>query len=281
MKRFGFLLAPLAGLSLLSAPAALAAQEDNPPTQAEMEQAMALFGDMFPVEPLTPEQEARLPQAQRIIARMIPDGTMAEMMGTMFDKMLGPMLAAAEAPAMDAVTKGTGIAAAGLDLTPERAAEIAVLFDPAYAERHEREKALFPALMRDMMSAMEPMMRKAMSELYAIHFSATELDGIEAFFQSDIGTSYARKSFSLASDPRVMGATMQAMPELMFLFSEMERKMVEASADLPPRRSFADLSAAEKKRVADAMGYSVAELEAEAARAASPVEIESEPIPAD
>ena len=31
-------------------------------------------------------------QATRIIARMIPEGTLPEMMGSMFDEMLGPMM---------------------------------------------------------------------------------------------------------------------------------------------------------------------------------------------
>ncbi|MFM7377161.1 MAG: DUF2059 domain-containing protein [Erythrobacter sp.] len=272
------MLAAAAGLAAIT-PTALAAQDMAEEAMAaeasaqgegnEMEQAMAMLGGMFPATPLTAEQEARLPQATRIITRMIPDGTMGEMMGSMFDSMLGPLMATADAPAMDAVMKGTGISGLELDLSAEQAAELAALFDPAFAERHEREKAALPTLMRDMMTVMEPTMRKAMSELYAIHFSQAELDGIEAFFLTDIGTAYARKSFTMSSDPRIISASLEAMPQLMGSFASMEQKMAEATADLPARRGFAELSAKEKARVARLVGRSVAEIDEIAAANAS------------
>ncbi|WP_086738535.1 DUF2059 domain-containing protein [Erythrobacter colymbi] len=273
MKRFGILLAASAALTT---PAVLAAQDTPPPAPmvvgeridgpagsgAEgMDQAMAALGAMFKVEPLTAEQEARLPQAQRVINRMIPEGTLGEMMGGMFDKLLGPMLDATEAPADETIRKGVGIGPAALDLTEAQAAELAALFDPAYAERHKRERALMPALMRDMMTAMEPTMRKAMSELYAIHFSQKELDDVEAFFLTDSGAAYARKSFTMSSDPRIVSATMESLPQLMASFASMEEKMKAATADLPPKRSFAELSKAEKAKVSKLTGYTAADIE--------------------
>lgn len=262
--------AGLAALTLASAPLAAQASDEQVDLAAdatvaeddEMQQTMAMLGSMFPVEPLTAEQDVRLPQARRIIDRMIPEGALGEMMGSMFDKMLGPIMAAADAPAARVVAEGIGAGAETLDLSPEQAAEVAALFDPVYAERHERESALLPGLMRDMMTVMEPTMRKAMSELYAINFSQRELDDIEAFFQTESGTSYARKSFTMSSDPRIISATMEAMPQMMGAFASMEEKIAQASADLPAKRSFADLSAAEQARVAELTGYSADAIEA-------------------
>lgn len=272
MMQWRVLLVSCASLTLFAAPASLAAQDAPPPLvigerlpaqseQAEMDQAMAMLGAMFPVEPLTAEQEARLPQATRIITRMIPDGTMSEMMGGLFDKMLGPIMAATDAPATATVQKGIGVSPAIIGLSEEQTAEIAALLDPAYAERHSREMAVMPALMRDMMTVMEPTMRKAMSELYAIHFSQKELDDIETFFQTESGTAYARKSFSMSSDPRILSATMESLPQLMGTFADMEKKIAAASADLPPKRSFSELSGAEKAKIAKLSGYSIAEIE--------------------
>lgn len=290
MKRFGILLASAA---TFATPAALSAQDNvlpppapfeigerlDPPANADaqgMDQVAAMFGGMFPAEPLTPEQVARLPQATRIIARMIPDGTMSELMGTMYDKMLGPIMAATDAPADEVVRKGVGIGPAALDLSPAQTAELAGLFDPAYAERHEREKALMPQLMRDVMTAMEPTMRKAMSELYAIHFTQKELDDVEAFFLTESGTAYARKSFSMSSDPRIVSATMESLPQMMAAFAAMEQKVKDATADLPATRSFADLSKAEKARVSKITGYPVPEIEAMLAETEVPAEAASD-----
>ena len=107
----------VAGAAALAlAPQPLAAQTEA--EAAEMEQAMALLGGIFPVEPLTAEQQVRLPQAQRIIDRMIPEGTLGEMMGSTYDALLGPLTTAFEAPALEAVANGTGFATRDLVLDP-------------------------------------------------------------------------------------------------------------------------------------------------------------------
>lgn len=280
MSRIRIWLAPLAAGALMAAPAAVAAQ-DAPPAEpaaadAGLDQAMAMLGGMFPAEPLTPEQEARLPQAQRIIARIIPPGTMGEMMGGMMDRMLGPIMKMDGASATEVVSKGTGLPAYALTMEPEQAAEAARMFDPAYAERREREAAIMPVMMRDLMAAMEPTMIKAMSELYAIQFTEAELTGIEAFFQTDIGAAYARKSFTLSSDPRIISASMEAMPAMMQAFAGMEAKLAAAGEGLPPLRGFADLSPAEQARVAQLTGYTVEEIAEEFANSAATGEAASE-----
>jgi hypothetical protein len=243
-----------------TAPAEGAAEGASEETGDPMAEAMGMLGAMFPADPLTAEQEARLPQATRIITRMIPEGTLGEMMGGMFDTLMNPMMAALAAPADATVQKGIGIRPALIGLTDEQAAEIATLLDPAYAERHAREMEVMPTMMRDMMTVMEPIMRKAMSELYAINFTQKELDDIEAFFQTDSGTAYARKSFTMSSDPRIISASMEAMPQMMAAFADIEKKISAATADLPPKRSFADLSKADQAKIAELTGYSIDEI---------------------
>lgn len=261
----------LAALAL--APQPLAAQDmaddtaaAEPAAEGEgegdpMAQAMGMMSAMFPVEPLTAEQEARLPQASRIITRMIPEGTLGEMMGGMFDKLMGPMIAMGASPASATVQKGIGVSPAAAGLTEEQTAEIAALLDPVYEERHAREMAVMPTVMREMMTVMEPTIRKAMAELYAINFSQNELDDIETFFQTDSGTAFARKSFTMSTDPRILAASMESLPQIMGAIGDMEKKIVAASADLAPKRSFADLPRADKAKIAKLTGYTVEEIE--------------------
>ena len=87
MKRMT--LSAIGGLTLavaqIAAPAPLLAQETDP-SAAEIDAAMAQLSGMFTVDPLTDEQQERLPQAARIIDRMIPEGTLPEMMGSMFER---------------------------------------------------------------------------------------------------------------------------------------------------------------------------------------------------
>ena len=123
MKRFRFVPALVGGLLLAASPAPGAAQTAPDAPQAEageaaMDETMAMLSGMFPAEPLTAEQQARLPQAQRIIARIIPEGTMGEMMSGMFDQMLGPIMKMADAPATEVVSKGLPFSRTRFDFPP-------------------------------------------------------------------------------------------------------------------------------------------------------------------
>lgn len=251
------LLAAFAGFAIAAAPAAA---QDKEPSAEEIDQLTTALAESFPVEPLTDKQEARLPQATRIVEKMMPEGAMAEMMGSMFDDMLGPILETTGGPAISTVVAGTGLSAPELDLTDQQIVKLATLFDPAWEERRAREMEVFPQMMADMMTVMEPPMRRAMSELYAINFNQTELDEIEAFFSTETGSSFARKSFTMSSDPRVLMATMDVLPEMMGAMAGMEERFAKATADLPAERSFDELTADEQSFVAKTIGYSVEDL---------------------
>lgn len=278
MMKLRALLASCAGIALLTVPAALAAQEAQAPVELETAESDAetapsseeaelaamteMFSGLFTAEPLTPEQETRLPAAERLIAKIIPEGTLGEMMDKMFNGALGPLLAAAPNGASTTLNKQIGTVPYAADLTEEQVSELASLFDPAWAERQQREAAMFPQLMKEVMGLMEPGMRKAMSELYAIRFSGSELAEIDAFFSTGTGDKYARESFLMASDPRIMASTMEALPALMGMIGDLEKRMAESVADLPAVRSFAELSPEERAKVAAMTGLTVEEIEA-------------------
>ncbi|MBA3862910.1 MAG: hypothetical protein C0517_03085 [Erythrobacter sp.] len=259
------LTAAAAGLALLLTSPALAAQDAAPTAPSDADQLAAMsdmFSAMFTAEPLTAEQQARLPAAERLIAKVIPEGTMAEMMDKVYNGVMGPMMAAAPDGATTTLARQIGLPPYALDLGEDQAAELASLFDPAWAERQQREMAIIPAMMKDVMTLMEPGMRKAMAELYAIRFSDSDLAEIDAFFSTKTGAKYARESFLMASDPRIMAASMDAMPALMGMMGDMEARMAESVADLPAVRSFADLSPEERARVVEMTGYSVEDIDA-------------------
>lgn len=261
------ILGSCAGLALVMATPALGAQDDadaSAPASADAELAAMteMFSGMFTAEPLTPEQEARLPAAEQLISKIIPQGTLGEMMDKMMGGVLGPLMAAGPNAATTTLASQIGTEAYALDLDEEQAGELASLFDPVWAERQQREAAMFPEMMNEVMGLMEPGMRKAMSELYAIRFSASELAEIDAFFSTGTGGKYARESFLMASDPRIMASTMEAMPALMGAIGDMEARMAESVADLPPVRSFDELSDEERAKVAAMTGYSVEDIEA-------------------
>lgn len=278
MMQMRVLLATCTGLALMAAPAALAAQDAPPvfvtipaPGDAEpapsddavaMAQLAGMMGDMFKAEPLTPEQEARLPAAQKVIARIVPEGSMADMSRQLFGGILGSLDEIMPSGAKTAVAQQIGAPAYAFDLTDEQAAEVASLFDPAWQERDARMKSLIPDMITELMVTMEPSMRQAMSELYAIKFSVDELTAIDGFFATETGAKYARESFAMASDPRLMAASMEAMPSLFAMMGSLEQRMAERMADLPAARSFYDLDPKERAAVAELTGFTVEDIEA-------------------
>lgn len=247
--------APLA-LAFGSAPLAAQATDD----EAREAEVMAQLSTMFAVEPLTPEQEARLPLAAELVARVMPEGTLGEVMDTMFDGFLGPIMEMAEKGGPQ-LSNQIGYGAGELGLDDEQAAEVATLVDPDWEERQKREIALLRPMMSEVMSAMEPAMRQGMTEAYAVHFTEAELRDIAAFFGTESGATFARKSYTLASDPRIMSAAMSEMPTMMGQFKEAAEKMKAATADLGEKRRFETLSAEQKARILAITGLSETELQ--------------------
>lgn len=257
-----WIIALAAPLALASQPAI--AEDDAAAKQAEM---MAVLADVFKVEPLTAEQEARLPLATALVEQIVPDGTMDQMMGSMFDGMLGPLMKLAE-QAGPSLPDFIGYGDDDLELDEEAVAEIAAIVDPHWQERQRRTIEVTQSMMGKLMTAMEPSMKRGMAEAYAVHFTHAELEGVREFFSTEIGTSYARKSYTLASDPRIMSAAMREMPALMAVFKDMGEQLKGEMADLPAKKGFDALSAAERQRIGDLTGLTVEELRAGMAVAA-------------
>lgn len=262
------IVATLAGvLALTVQPAPALAQQ---PPRDDMAGFAALMGGMFEAEPLTSEQQARLPAATALIERIIPPGTMGELMDGMMGGILGPLTQFGSDDPASAVAEVLGMATFDLNLTPEQAEEAALLLDPAWQERRRRQAEAMPAMMSQMMTAIEPAMKSAMAELYAIYFTEAELADIDAFFRTPSGAAYARKSFSMSADPRLAGAMMQAMPAMFEQVGAMEAQMAAATADLPARRSFDQLSKPQRARLAALTGLDEDALAQAMAQASEP-----------
>lgn len=246
-----------APVALLCAPVGVAAQDEAAP-QLDIFAGMA---QLFIAEPLTAEQEARLPAAEVLVSAIIPPGSLQEVMGSMFDTFLDPLASAIEPDAAAVVAERIDFAGIELDLTPEQAETAATLLDPAWRTRKQREAEALPAMTGRMMGAIEPAMRTALAELYAIHFTDGEMADISAFFATPSGASYARKSLTMTSDPRLAATIMQQMPAMFEAMAEMETEMAALTADLPPVRTYADLSPAERKGLAQMLGMTAEDLQ--------------------
>lgn len=220
-----------------------------------------MMGGIFQTEPLTAEEEARLPQAEALVGTMMPEGFYGTMMSDMMDKIMRPM--------MSMFTQPKFVLAGRLEIDEERIdaldeeqrAELASLLDPGYAERADAIIAVMTDKMGGAFSVMEKPMRKGLSKAYAVRFDENQLADIAAFFATPTGEIYAREQIALFADPQVMQSSMQALPAIMGSFGDMETAMTEAMATLPAERSYADLTEAQRARMAELLGVDAAALE--------------------
>ncbi|MFN4020448.1 MAG: DUF2059 domain-containing protein [Erythrobacter sp.] len=243
----------LAALAL--APQPIAAQESASEAEAEMGAIANIFGK---AEPLTAEQQARIPAAEQLVARIFPPGTYARMMNDsmkpMMDNVMGSLM---DAP-MAEIAKLSGLPADQLPAMGEGSLrEVMTILDPAFEERTSLVLGMTMQLVADMMLEIEPSYRAGLARAYAARFTEAELVEMAAYFSTPTGAKYAAESMLIYTDPQVMAAMNEMMPKMMQLMPDLMAKAREAEARLPMARTFSDLTLAEQARLAELLDTSV------------------------
>ena len=252
-----FVYAAACGAALVATPLAAQAQTGaatEEVSQQRLEEISSMMSNLFVADPLTAEQEARLPAAQAVVGAMMPDGFYGTMMADIVDKMMRPMMTMFSSPEI--------ILSARLDLDEEaigqlteaEQAEISAMLDPAFDQRVDAIIGVMTEKMGGMFAVMEDPMREGLSKAYAVRFDDNQLADIAAFFATPTGSVYAKESMALFSDPQVMQASMKALPAMMSGFGNIETAMEESMANLPKEAAYSDLTAAQRQRLAELLG---------------------------
>ena len=229
---------------------------DDAEADGAMDEAavLAMMSGLFQAEPLTAEQEARLPAATAIVATMMPEGFYGELIRDMMEKTMRPMMAMFSEPDFLLASRLTLDEAAIAELGDAEKKELLTMLDPAWDRRADTMVNAIVANMGGAYAAVEPPVRAGLAKAYAVRFDEAQLADISSFFATPTGGEFARQSMALFADPQVMGATMEAMPEMIGSFTEMETSMEAALESLPAERDYADLSAPQRARMADLLG---------------------------
>ncbi|MEP3052264.1 MAG: hypothetical protein ABJP48_05910 [Erythrobacter sp.] len=258
----------LGAAALVFAVPSAAQSEDGPsergPGEEQLQQIGEAFASLITAEPLTPEQEARLPAAEALMMQMLPNGFYAEIMEEAFASTLEPTMAL-----MSGETGAELMLSSRFDgdedliasLSPDEKVELAQLLDPGFAERGGLMQGIMVELMSDIAAQMEPGFRAGMAKAYAVRFSADQLADIGVFFATPTGEIFALENMRLMTDPQVMSASMQALPSLMQQFGDIESQIAAAMDELPDERRVEELTAEERNRAAQLLGLSDAQLD--------------------
>ena len=219
-----------------------------------------MMSNLFIAEPLNAEQETRLPAAQAVVAKVMPDGFYGTMMADIIDQMMRPMMSMFSSPEFILSARLTLDDEAIDHLTEAEQTEISAMLDPAYDQRVDAMVGVLTGRMSGMFAVMEEPMREGLSKAYAVRFDDRQLADIAAFFATPTGSAYATESMALFSDPQVMHASMKALPAIMSSFGNLDTALEESMASLPKEAAYSDLTTAQRQRMAELLGVEPGEL---------------------
>lgn len=231
-------------------------------TMALLSAAPAFAQAMPPAAiPTADVDPARLAVATRIIDTMLPDGTYRKIMTPVFDAMTGQMMDSMMSVPVRGLARSMGFDDTRINqLGPGSLKDVMAVLDPAFQERTNITMKIMMGGMVDVLSDMEPELRTVFARVYARNFDLKQLNDIEAFFATPTGRVYATRAMTVAGDPEVLGQSKAMMPKMLEQFPVLMKKADAATAHLPKRRNPEDLSAAEKKRVAELLGIDPAKV---------------------
>lgn len=170
---------------------------------------------------------ARLALAKQTVEALIPPGTLQGMMRN--------SMAGAEQAMIGGMfdMKGSDLGATG-DGKDKSLREVMAEKDPHFEERMRITNRVMADEMAVLFGKMEPRMKAGMARAYARRFTVAELTEINRFFASPAGSSFARQSFEMTTDPEITSEMMAFMPEMMKEMPAITEKLKKATAHLPP-----------------------------------------------
>ena len=259
-----FLALSSAAIIALAHPQAAVADDHTPPPseQQASEALSSALANMFVADPLSSEQEERLPEAMKVVDSVFPAGTYRTMMDDSVKPMMGSMMGAADQLPMSMMGQMLGLSSEEVTAMGDATiGDIMEIMDPAYDQRINLSSQLSIDLMDAVVDQIEPPLRAGLTRAYAVKFTSDQLAEMNAFFATETGSYYASQSFLIFTDPQVMAAMSDMMPVMMEQIPELTRKLEADMAALPAPRMYEDLSETEKGQLAELLGMSEAELE--------------------
>lgn len=202
---------------------------------------------------------ARVAAARQTVDFVFPLGTYARMMNGTMDKMMDSLTdSMMQIPMKDlAAISGIHVDTLGSATT----AQIMEIYDPAFRQRAQIGTRTMMTDLTTLMTQLEPDIRDGLVSAYAGRFDTKQLQEMNAFFATPTGKAYAADAYIIMMSPEVMAKMQQAMPRLMQAMPAIVEKVKAANAGLPAPRTYAELSNAEKDKLAGLIGLSRKELD--------------------
>jgi hypothetical protein len=173
-----------------------------------------------------PADPARLALAQKVVAKLVPQGIYLRMMRDTIPQMMDSMIA-----------QMSGLTAADLgekDKSGKTLQQIAAENDPAFRERMTIMTRVMGEELGTLMDRLEPRVRVAVSKAFARRFTIQQLGDMDLFFATPSGSAFAKDYLLTFMDPEMMQEMSAFTPEMMRAMPAIMKRVEKETAHLPP-----------------------------------------------
>jgi hypothetical protein len=177
---------------------------------------------------------ARLAIAQKTVGKLIPAGTYKRMMKDMMDGMANGLIQQMMGMDASAMASAMGAKEGADGVKGKTVGELAAAKDPHFQERMDITMKVMFTEMGSIMNDMEPIVRDALSKIYARKYSVKELTDMNAFFATSSGAAFAGNFMATFTDKEMIDASFGMMPKMMDAMPGIMKKVEAATAHLPP-----------------------------------------------
>lgn len=123
------------------------------------------------------------------------------------------------------------------------------ILDPASQTRSRVISGVIQQMAADAAMSKEPELREALAIAYGQQLSVSELQELDRFLATPVGTKFARTSAMLENDLGVFAARQSINRAIVAALPAIMKRLDEATAPLPKIRDAGDLTEAERKEV--------------------------------
>ncbi|ATY32997.1 DUF2059 domain-containing protein [Sphingomonas psychrotolerans] len=169
---------------------------------------------------------ARLTTAEKVVAKLVPQGIYLRIMRDAFPQMMDAMIA-----------RMSGMTAADLDekdKSGKTLEQLAAEKDPAFRERMTIMTRVMGEEMGKVMDKLEPRVRAAVGKAFARRFTLQQLSDMDVFFATPSGAAFAKDYLLTFMDPEMLQEMSASMPEMMRAMPEIMKRVEKETAHLPP-----------------------------------------------
>ncbi|AQR74549.1 hypothetical protein [Sphingomonas sp. LM7] len=168
---------------------------------------------------------ARLAVAQKVVAKLVPQGIYLRIMRDAYPQMMQAMIAEMSGISADDL---------GEDGKGKTLEQMAAEKDPAFRERMTIMTRVMGEEMGKLMDGLEPRVRAAVGRAFARRFTLQQLTDMEVFFATPSGAAFANDYLLTFMDPEMMREMSAAAPEMMRAMPAIMERVEKETAHLPP-----------------------------------------------